>query len=134
MQVVSSHEKVSDESMSSCRPRATATGGLSNASFILRKFEPLGNKLKIVCCAKTGVMTFMEIMMGERGMKRMKGMPLQNEVSRTTARNARISMGSKQPYSDKDLIIGDAWFGSVKDASVISSIHFSGILKVNSNS
>lgn len=92
MQVVSSYEKVLDESMSSWRPRTTATGGLPNISFILRKPEPLGTELKTVCCAKTGVMTYMEIMRGAKGMKEM---PLQKELDGTAACNVRISMGSK---------------------------------------
>ena len=129
--MVSSYEKVLDESMSSWRPRTTATGGLPNISFIMRKPEPLGTELKTVCCAKTGVMTYMEIM---RGAKGMKDMPLQKELGGTAACTVRISMGSKQPCSHKDLIMGDAWFGSVRCASVMSSKNFAGIFQVKSNS
>ena len=102
MQVVSSYEKVLDESMSSQRPRTTTTGGMPNTSFILRKPEPLVTELKTARCAKTRVMTRMEIMRGAKGMKEM---PLQIELGGTVAYTVRISMGSKQPCSDKDLIM-----------------------------
>jgi hypothetical protein len=39
---------VVDESMSAWRPRTTATGGLPNISFIVRKPEPLGKSLWLV--------------------------------------------------------------------------------------
>ena len=105
MQAASSYEKLLDESMSSHRPRKTATSGLPNMSFILRKPEPLGIELKRVCCAKTGVMTYMEIM---RVTKIMKEIPLQNELGGTTACTVRISIGSNQPCLDKDIIMGHA--------------------------
>ena len=89
---MSSYKKVSDESMSLWRPRTIATGGLLNISFILRKPEPSGTELKTVCCAKTGVMTYMEIMRGAKGMREM---PLQKESGGTIACTVRISMGSK---------------------------------------
>ena len=73
----------------------------------------------------------MEIM---RGAEVMKDMLLQNELSRTAACTVRIKMGSKQPCSNKDVIMGDAWLGSVKCALEMSSRKFAGIFQVNSNS
>lgn len=87
---------------------------MQNMSFILRNPEPLATELKTVCCAKTGVMTHIEIM---RGAKVMNEMPLQNKLGGTAACTIRISMESNQLFSDKDLIIGDTWFGSIKCAS-----------------
>ena len=110
--------------MSSWRPRTTVIGRLSNVSFILRNPEPLETELKTVCCAKTGVMACMEIMRGATGSE---DMPLQNKLGKTSACSERISMVSKQPCSDKDVTMGDAWFGSVKCVSEISSRKFSGI-------
>ena len=43
-------------------------------------------------------------------------------------------MGSKQLCSDVDLIMVDAWFGSVKRTSEMSSRNFAGIIQVKSNS
>ena len=117
--------------MISCRPRTTATGGLPNVSFILRNPETLGTELKTACCAKTGFMTCKEIMRGAKGMKEM---PPQNELGGTAAYTVSVSMVSKQPFSDKDLIMGDAWFSSGKSASKMSSRNFSGIFEVKSDS
>ena len=45
--IASSVFKVLDESMSAWVPRTTATGGLPNISYILRKPEPLGTEFKV---------------------------------------------------------------------------------------
>ena len=58
-----------DETMSAFKPQKTKTGGLPNITYILRKPEPLGSEFKNGCCAKTGVMAFMELQRGKVGMK-----------------------------------------------------------------
>jgi hypothetical protein len=50
-----------DESMSSYRPRTTATGSLPNISFIFRKPEPLGTEFKCAACPIIGTMKCLEI-------------------------------------------------------------------------
>ena len=75
-------------------------------------------------------MSYMEIMRGEEGMKIL---PLQIELGGSTACTVRISAGGKQPHSAKDLVMGDAWFGSVKCASQLASRELAGIFKVKTN-
>jgi hypothetical protein len=50
-----------DESMSSFRPRTTATGALPNISFIFCKPDPLGTEFKCAACPVIGTMKCLEI-------------------------------------------------------------------------
>lgn len=67
--VVQSPVKTGDESMSAWRPRTTATGGLPNITFLVRKPEPLGTEFKDVCDGTHGVMLYLEIQEGRDGMR-----------------------------------------------------------------
>ena len=87
--------------MSAWRPRTTAPGGLPNISFVLRKPEPLGTEFKTVCCATTGVMSYMEIMRGKEGIEIL---PQQIELVGTAACTVRISAGRKQHHSEKNIL------------------------------
>ena len=58
--------------MSAFKPQKTKTGGLPNITYILRKPEPLGTEFKNACCPKSGVMLFMELQRGRRGMRDAK--------------------------------------------------------------
>ena len=63
--ILSSYQKIIDESMSAWRPRTSKNGGLPNVSYIVRKPEPLGTEFKSVCCQATGVLTYLEIQRGK---------------------------------------------------------------------
>jgi hypothetical protein len=58
-----------DESMSSFRPRTTATGTLPNISFIFCKPEPLGTEFKCAACPVIGTMKCLEIQRGAKPMR-----------------------------------------------------------------
>ena len=58
-----------DETMCAFKPQKTKTGGLPNITYIFTKPEPLGSEFKNGCCARSGVMLFMELQRGRKGMK-----------------------------------------------------------------
>ena len=66
--ILTSSDRVLDESMSSYRPRTTKLGGLPNISYIRCKPEPLGTESKSTACPKTKIMTYLEIQRGKNGM------------------------------------------------------------------
>ena len=128
---ISSYLKVFDESMSAWRPRTSKTGGLPNISFILRKPEPLGTEFKNICCGETGIMQCLEICRGKEGMKEKR---LQRELGATAACTVRLTeLCHQEQHSPKDLVMGDAWFGSVKAATELAKRNSASILQVKTN-
>ena len=130
--MISSYVKVLDESMSAFRPRTTKTGGLPNLTWMIRKPEPLGTEFKTVCCSITGVMIFMEIQRGKDGMKEIK---YNREFGATAGCTIRLAERSSQElYSTKDIVVGDAWFGSVIAAGQLAAEGKDCCLQVKTNS
>ena len=128
---ISSYLKVFDESMSAWRPRISKLGGLPNISFILRKPEPLGTEFKNICCGETGIMQCLEICRGKEGMKEKR---LQRELGATAACTVRVTeLCHQEQYSPKDLVMGDAWFGSVKAATELAKRNSAAFLQVKTN-
>ena len=125
--------KVADELMSPFCLKHSPTGNLPNISFIVRKPEPLGIEFKTVCCARTGIMIWMEI---QRSKAKMAKQEYYATLGAQTACLLRMVDGTQhcgQPITDQwedkpmytgeagcymhavnDLYIGDSWFGSVK--------------------
>ena len=109
---------------------ADEPGGLPNISFISRKPQPLGTEFKVVCDSKTGIMLYVELQRGKKGMENAK---YNNEMIKTAACTARLieetKREKKDQHSDADLsdsdnevltkttkketYYADAWFGSV---------------------
>jgi hypothetical protein len=105
-----------DESMSAWKPRTSPTGGLPNISFIARKPKPLGTEFKSAACPITGVIRSLEIQRGKQGMSSMK---YNNAIGATAGCTLRL-LEEAIPEEDKANthgVRGDAWFGSVKNAS-----------------
>ncbi len=104
-----------DESMSSWKPRTTATGGLPNISFIMRKPKPLGTEFKSTACSITGVMRCLEIQRGKVGMSVQK---YNASLGATVGCSLRLIEQTIAPEAAALThgLRGDAWFGSVKAA------------------
>jgi hypothetical protein len=102
-----------DESMSSFRPRTTATGTLPNISFIFRKPEPLGTEFKCAACPVIGTMKCLEI---QRGAKTMRVARYSAEHGCTSGCSLRMSGACNQPVAaGKERVLkGDSWFGHVR--------------------
>ena len=64
--------KVGDESMSAIRFRTTAKGNLPHLSYIFRKPEPPGTEFNKVACSITGSLLFVEVQIGNEGIKHRK--------------------------------------------------------------
>jgi hypothetical protein len=101
-----------DESMSSYRPRTTATGSLPNISFIFRKPEPLGTEFKCAACPIIGTMKCLKI---QRGAKPMRVAKYTAEHGCTSGYSLRLSEACNQPVDpeQKRGVKGDSWFGHV---------------------
>ena len=128
--VESSWIKVLDESMSAWRPRTSKNGGLPNISYIIRKPEPLGTEFKTVCCPVTGVMTYMEIQRGKSGMSTQ---PYHKDLGATAACTIRAGEATNVHQEARTILMGDAWFGSVKAASVASKRKMEAVYQIKSN-
>jgi hypothetical protein len=102
-----------DASISSYRPRATATGSLPNISFIFRKLEPLGTEFKCAACPIIGTMKCLKI---QRGAKPMRVAKYSAEHGCTSQCSLRLSEACKQPVDPekKRGVKGDSWFGHVR--------------------
>ena len=128
----SSATKTNDESMSAFVPRTTATGGLPTISFIKRKPEPLGTEFKTVCCALTGVMLHMELQRGKAMMPKQK---YGEQFGATAACTLRLAESTQHGGTNtaerkeaaerfkRELILADAWFGSVKVVEQMKLLH-----------
>ena len=65
----------------------------------------------------------------------MKEKPLQKDLGATAACTVRLTEEChQQEHSTKDLVMGDAWFGSVKAATELAKRHSASILQVKTNS
>jgi hypothetical protein len=92
--ITTSLSDILDESMSSYRPRTTATVSLPNISFIFRKLEPLGTEFKCATCPIIGTMKCLEI---QRGAKLMCVAKHSAEHGCTSGCSLRLSEACKQP-------------------------------------
>ena len=101
-----------DEAMSSWCPQTSATGGLDNISFIARKPEPLGTEFKCAVCPVTRLLVFVEIQRGKIGMKKV---PYHKELGAGASCVKRMA-STVEDEEDRMpvLLVGDAWFGSVR--------------------
>ena len=100
-------------------------------TWLLRKLEPLGTEFKTVCCAITGVMMVMEIQRGKDGMQDIK---YNREYGATAGCTMRLAEKSSQElYSTKDIVVGDAWFGSVTAAANLAAEGKDCCLQVKTN-
>ena len=130
--VITSWTKIMDEAMSAFKPRTTKTGGLPNISFIQRKPEPLGTEFKNVCCPVTGVCSVLEIQRGKVANPYMKH---NKELGATAGCTMRLAeMAQQAEHSNSDLIMGDAWFGSVTAALELAKKGKEAFLQVKTNS
>ncbi len=134
---------VLDESMCAWRPRTTKTGGLPHLTYEQRKPESLGTEFKTTACGMTGCMLNLEIMRGCETMKKQvfnksfghcTGLVLRmtekvqnyeythhKKVADTTINvsedeNHRDDWMVQCEISDKQLVLGDSYFSSVKTA------------------
>jgi hypothetical protein len=92
--ITSSLWDILDESMSSYRPRTTATGSLPNISFIFRKPEPLGTEFKCAACPIIDTMKCLEI---QRGAKPMRVAKYSAEHGCTSEFSLRLFEACDQP-------------------------------------
>ena len=124
--------KTDDESMSAFTPQTTPTGGLPTISFIKRKPEPLGTEFKTVCCAYTGVMLFVELQRGKAVMPSEKYSEIFGCTAACTLRLAEGTQHCGTNVSERreaaevfkrELVLADAWFGSVKAAEQLKMLH-----------
>ena len=118
--ILTSAERVLDESMSAYCPRTTRLGGLPNLSYVFRKPEPLGTEFKSSVCTVTKIMTHLEIQRGKYGMKDKEYNSSLGATAGCTLRMAKALSQSKID-GNIEIIMGDAWFGSVKAACHIVS-------------
>ena len=136
--VAASAIKTLDELMSAIRPRTKATGDLPHLSFILRKPEPLGTEFKCVACAETGVLLFVEVQRGKRGMLESK---FQKEFGATSACTLRLVQGTKNTGQSirhsnnvRQIYLGDSWFSGCKTARLVAEyegVEWIGPVKTN---
>ncbi len=126
--ILSSSDRILDESMSVFRPRTTKTGGLPNISYILRKPEPLGTEFKCVVCPITKVMIHLEIQRGKVGMS---SQPHNKTLGATAGCAVRIAQRTSQTSLDGivETVKGDAWFGSVRSVCNVSLCEKNGVGK-----
>ena len=135
--ILTSSDRILDESMSGYRPRTSKLGGLPNISYILRKPVPLGTEFKCVVCPVTKIMTFLEIQRGKNGMKEEQ---FNRDLGATAGCCMRLANGVDQSHVDgvAETVKGDAWFGSVKAVCNLcnpnSPIKREAIFQVKSNS
>jgi hypothetical protein len=80
-----------DESMCAWKPRTTPTGGLPNISFIQRKPKPLGTEFKNSADGESGVMLFLEIQEGKKGMEHAR---FRDTMKANGACGLRLALGA----------------------------------------
>ena len=69
-----------------------------------------------------------------RGKEGMKEKRLQRELGATAACTVRLTeICHQEQYSSKDLVMGDAWFGSVKAATELAKRNSAAFLQVKTN-
>ena len=123
-------------------------GLLPNISYVGRKPEPLGTEFKVVCDSETGIMIFIEIQRGKKGMESVKH---NNTMLKTAACTARLIEGTRNEEESleglgtveiedenekkKDTYYADAWFGSVDAvlAAMDRQSHLVCVVKTNTN-
>jgi hypothetical protein len=134
--VCASATKIIDESMSSFRPRTTASADCPHLSYILRKPEPLGVELKVVSCGMTGIMLHLEIQKGKGPMADTKYTSEYGASAACTLRGAAGTKGSGRAQSVlervTETVYGDSWFSSVRTCTALSrelDMNYLGIVK-----
>jgi len=148
-----------DELMSAWRPRTTRTGGLPHLTKMDRKPEPLGTELKAAACSTTGCLLHLEIQRGKEGMALQEFNPKYGGCTGYVLRTLEHINNHEQFYkifpgknsqestfgpmrsaeykvqcenSDKQIILGDAYFSSVKTAVSTMTLygrHYVGVVK-----
>ena len=152
---------VLDESMCTWRPRTTKRGGLPHLTYEMRKPESLGTEFKSTACETTGCLLSLEIM---RGCESMKKQLFNNTywhctglVLHMTGRidnyefthSRKIDDSSEMQFenenhrddwmvqckiSDKQIVLGDSYFSSVRSAVQTMKRygrHYVGIVKTS---
>ena len=118
--------KILDESMSAWKPRVSEKGDLPHLTKVDRKPRDIGTEFKTVACVLLGVMLYLEI---QRGSKGMGNMLYANEMQQTAACSKRLVHGSTQSWLDgrSELYLGDAWFGNLNTLRAIAAVDHDGI-------
>ena len=148
--VWSSYLKVFDESMSAYTPQSTKTGNLPHLSCILRKPEPLGSEFKVVADSVTGMLLYLELQRGKKGMDKAKYADTKKATAaccirlaegtvRVTNENGDASVATPSPTPTredpipKQTFLGDSWFTSVQAVTELAlrGHHFIGVIKTN---
>jgi hypothetical protein len=119
--VQASNNRTCDESMAAFRPQSRATGNLPHISHIERKPEDLGIELKACACSELQIMLSLEI---QRAKDDMTVDEFFSETKKKhTACTLRLLKAASQRsdahtnlQATEDIVIADAWFGSVSTA------------------
>jgi hypothetical protein len=97
--VMSSIEKTLDETMAAFRPQTRKCGDVPNLSSIPRKPEPLGMDFKVVVCAVTGIVVWLEL---QRGKSPMRELEFARESGATAGCTLRGCRDAKRFSPDAD--------------------------------
>ena len=119
--ILSSVDRVLDESMSSWRPQTQRYGNLPFLSYQTRKPKNLGIELKCAGCPRTGVLTFIELVRGKHDRYKEQ-LQYAGELKPVPACTLRLANGSCQSYEDGEMEVvhGDAWFGNIASVRAVA--------------
>jgi hypothetical protein len=106
-----------DETMSAFCPQTTKTGDLPHLSFVARKPEPLGTEFKSAACPLLKVMTYLEICQGKNDSEKAKYKDEKAVCQTSTDGVCKV-------------LLGDAWFGSVKTVTEMALRQKEGISRL----
>ena len=129
--IATSSWKCFDESIFAFRPRTTKTGGLPHLVYIIRKPEPFGIEVKVVCDPPTGCMVGMEL---QEGKELMKQKAYNHSLGATTGcavRLMELTCNTCHVDGKQECYTGDSWFASAKTTVelVARGINFVGQVK-----
>ena len=102
-------------------------GLLPNVLYIIRKPEPLGTEFKTVGCPETGMIVAIEIQHGKNGMKDQAYVSGLGVMAACTVHLAEVCCIDD---GVKEVVNGDAWFGSVRFAVALGEHGKSAVLQI----
>ena len=96
--------------------------GMDGRTKIARKPRPVGVEMKVVCCAKSRIVCWIEI---QSGKNRMRNMEFVEKFGATVACTLRLIKAWK---GSGRVVVADSWFGSIK--AVLAVMNLLGLFAV----
>jgi len=98
--------------------------GAAHLTYIPRKPSPLGIMMKVACCADSGVLVHAELVEGAEVDHKKKSWAALKSTTACTIRLTNSYQGSGR------IVIGDAWFGSVRTVEELRKVGLYAIMCV----